>query len=136
MCPRLPHTGSQPPPAVSHRIQRAAWIATARCTIAAFHQHSVNHNILCDNCYLTQLPRRRNRYELVIRHYITLGESSLHERCAACSRVLVATTPVHEATCGQCPGILTDFLSYLTRHGLTPFRDPEPTHVVIRQFRA
>lgn len=136
MCPGLSHANLQASPDAPPRVPPAAWIASARCTIATFRRHLTTHNILCNNCYSILAPRRRNLYERVIRHYITLGDNSRYEQCTSCSRVLVATAPVGEATCGECPGILTGFLAYIIRHGLTPYNEPEPTLIVIRQFRA
>lgn len=135
MCPGLQRPASPALPDASPRIPPAVWIASARCTIATFRQHTTTRNVLCNDCYSIQPPLRRNLYQHVIRHYITLGDSSRHEQCTSCSRILVATIPVREATCGECPRILTGFLAYIVRHSLTPFDDLEPTHVVIRQFR-
>lgn len=136
MCPGLPRVNLQTSSNPSARIPPAAWIASARCTTAAFRRHLTTHRILCNNCYSTLAPRRRNLYEHVIRHYITLGNNPQYEECTSCSRVLVVTALVREATCGECPGILSGFLVYIVRHGLTPFNENEATVVVIRQFRA
>lgn len=135
MCPRIPRVDTQRSLDTPPRTPPPDWIASARCTTAAFRQHTATRNILCDNCYANHPPLRRNRYEHVIRHYITLGDGSRHEQCTGCSRILVATVPVREATCGECPRILTGFLTYIVQHDLTPYNDSEPTHVVIRQFR-
>lgn len=136
MCPGLPPNIPRASLDASPHVPPAGWISSARCTTATFRQHLTTHSTLCNNCYSALTLRRRNLYEHVIRHYIVLGNNPRYEQCTSCSHILVATTPVREATCGECPRILIGFLTYVTRHGLTPFNDPEPTVVVIRQFRA
>lgn len=136
MCPRSQRSSTQEIPDSPSRVPHAAWIASARCSTATFRRHLTTRSILCDDCFSSLAPRRHYLYERVIRHFVTLGDDSEYERCSSCSRILVATTPVREATCGECPRILSGFLAYIVRHSLTPYNDPGPTIIVIREFRA
>lgn len=135
MCPRRPVSESPSQLALLESPTYVNWVASARCVIALFRRHLTTRTLVCDDCYQTLTPRRISLHEHVIRHYIVLGDNPEFEDCAYCARVLVATVPVRNATCGVCPRILAGFLSYIARHELTPYNDPDATVVCIREFR-
>lgn len=111
------------------------WVASARCVIAILRRHIATGAIVCDRCYLALNPRRQNRYERVIRHYIAVGNDPAFESCLYCSHILVGTIAVRNATCGVCPRALTGFLRFIGRRELLPHEDPEATIIVLREFK-
>lgn len=134
MCPHLPGSNSTEPTATREITVITEWAATARCVVAIFRRHLTRRTILCNECFYGLQPRRQSLYERVVRHYINIGNPA-DEQCYSCDRIVTGTVPVREATCGVCPVALSGFLAYITRHRLNPYDDPEPTVVVIREFR-
>lgn len=135
MCPRLPSSNSTESTATRELTVITEWAATACCVIAILRRHLVSRIIICDNCFARLRPQRQCLYERVVRHYIKLGNYPAEERCSLCGRELAGIVPVRGATCGVCPNALSGFLEYIARHRLTPYNEPEPTVVVIREFR-
>lgn len=135
MCPRFPSDHQSTSPGSPHIPPITAWAATARCTVAIFHQHSVTHTELCNDCFAALNSRRQRLYSHVTRHYITFGGDSRLEKCSSCHRVLANTVSVRDSTCGICPRVAAGFLSYIVRNGETPYNEAEPTLVTISQVR-
>lgn len=110
-----------------------AWLNTALCCSASFRVHRINNDIVCHECYITEVPEIEGPHDSISRHYIHIGYNERFEACSLCNAILSRNRPV--SNCLVCRFAVDNFKEYLRRSQDRPFDSDEPTIISISQIR-
>jgi hypothetical protein len=108
------------------------WLDTAVCCLGEFFRHQINHNNICEKCYLS-LPERDNKhYDRVLRHHLNIGTRENYEQCHICNTILL----FHEApaACSKSYDALFDLVHRLRNSDDTPHLRDETITIVFREL--
>jgi len=109
------------------------WVNSARCITSLFLEHRRTKIIKCPQCRSAEGSANRPIYSLVLRHYLHFGFTDAFKRCSACQVKLASTGDVRG--CSLCREEQPLFLDFLSRQGLRPWTETEPTIVALSTSR-
>jgi len=109
------------------------WINSARCASSLFLEHRRTKIIKCPECCSAEGSANKSDYSLVLRHYLHFGFTDAFEKCSTCRIQLTSTGDV--CGCSLYREEQPQFLDFLSRQGLRPWTEVEPTIIAVSTTR-
>lgn len=103
----------------------------ALCKVLVLSRSHDSGNRICIKCYSRARLETRLSYTLGSKHFINVGDTWRAEKCVACQIQFSAPRPLDD--CDACPESFANVLEYIHEVGDTPYDDPEPTIITIRE---